>query len=356
LAHGDFIWCDLATGDPAGASAFYTEIFGWRETGAIEIDTGPYRVFSCAGGEVAGVYEMPGKFQSMGLPNFWMSYIEVDDVSQAVETANRHGGKVELGPIDFFDGASVALIRDPLGAGFTVYQGPPLGTAVQTPKPGQRVWHSLHTSDAKAVMPFYESLFGWAREETATGSVFARDSAGGKIAEIQELSEEVRGSFVYWVIHFGVASVEETERRAESKGGRIASRFEDQTVGRTSLLYGPDNAGFCISQVTDVSNRPVESDRKPGTSPPISVPWKSCLALAALWGATLLEQEWVWGVMFLLWAIPALKYGRVFLLEDVRRDRYPVVFWLIVFTWIGLSLLLIVYDLAPEWLESTYSS
>ena len=114
MAHGEFIWADLSSYRPDVTRPFYSQIFEWSfDDYAALVSKRP----------TSGLYQMPQKFIDMGMPSFWMSYIAVDDVEAAVKTAGEMGGKVELGPAPFVGGGEYALIRDPLGAGFTVYNG-----------------------------------------------------------------------------------------------------------------------------------------------------------------------------------------------------------------------------------------
>lgn len=78
----------------------------------------------------------------------------------------------------------------------------------------------------------------------------------------------------------------------------------------------------------------------------MNIRWKASLALALVYLGILFSWNWVWGVLFLLWTIPALGSGRIHLIEEVDRGSHPVLYWLILATWIFLSLYLIWIDLA----------
>lgn len=71
------------------------------------------------------------------------------------------------------------------------------------------------------------------------------------------------------------------------------------------------------------------------------------LALVVVYLAVLFGWQWVWGVLFLMWTIPALITGEIHLIGRVSKKQNPVLFWFIVCTWIGLSIFLIVADLIP---------
>ena len=165
MAHGDFIWADLSSYRPDVTRPFYSQLFEWKfDDYAAHVGKSP----------TAGLFQMPQKFMDMGMPSFWMSYIAVDDVAQVVKTANEMGGKIELGPAEFEGGGQYALIRDPLGARFTVYSGSALDGAATGVN--ARLGHTLIVSNAKAVMPFYSALFDWNFE-----------AAGHETFEIQQL-------------------------------------------------------------------------------------------------------------------------------------------------------------------------
>ncbi len=72
--------------------------------------------------------------------------------------------------------------------------------------------------------------------------------------------------------------------------------------------------------------------------------WRTLVALAIIYLAVVMGWMWVWGILFIMWTVPALYSGRTVLVEPVDRDENPVLFWFIIGTWIVLSLYLIVAD------------
>ena len=71
------------------------------------------------------------------------------------------------------------------------------------------------------------------------------------------------------------------------------------------------------------------------------------IALAVIYVAVLAGWQSVWGVLFIMWTIPALVSGEVHLITRVRKRENPLLFWSIIITWIGLSLFLLFADLIP---------
>ena len=71
--------------------------------------------------------------------------------------------------------------------------------------------------------------------------------------------------------------------------------------------------------------------------------WPTWVALAALWALTLANQYWVYALLFLAWAAYDLATGESHFIQRVARRDQPVTFWLVVSTWILMSLLWIAY-------------
>src|SRR6185436_3370472 len=89
-------WIDLYSSDPDKASAFYGELFGWTAQPPQE-GFGGYFVYTKDGKAVAGCMRNDG---SMGYPDAWGIHLMTDDVDRAAEATAKHGGSVEMGPMD----------------------------------------------------------------------------------------------------------------------------------------------------------------------------------------------------------------------------------------------------------------
>ena len=76
------------------------------------------------------------------------------------------------------------------------------------------------------------------------------------------------------------------------------------------------------------------------------VRWLTLAALAIVIAAVIFNFQWVWGLLFLFWSGTSLVTGVTFLVEPIHRDEDPWLFWAITTLWLGLSVALIVIDLA----------
>ena len=65
--------------------------------------------------------------------------------------------------------------------------------------------------------------------------------------------------------------------------------------------------------------------------------WRCLMGLVLVYCAILMNLNWIWGVLFLVWVVPDIRRGTTFFLEPVTRRENPVIYWAIMLTWIGLS-------------------
>ncbi len=74
--------------------------------------------------------------------------------------------------------------------------------------------------------------------------------------------------------------------------------------------------------------------------------WLTVAAIAVLAGATYYNWYWVWGVLFIYWAISGLRSGDAFVVEPIERSHNPVMFWLITAMWGGFGVWSVYWDLS----------
>ncbi|MCY3630753.1 MAG: hypothetical protein F4120_02255 [Rhodothermaceae bacterium] len=84
--------------------------------------------------------------------------------------------------------------------------------------------------------------------------------------------------------------------------------------------------------------------------------WVNVVALAVLLVATLMNWMWIWGILFIYWAVPAFLTSETHLVGPISRDTQPVIFWLVTVLWIVLGVVTILLDLAPGAVETVLGS
>ena len=111
--HGAFSWSELLVDDADSAISFYTDVIGW-EVETMEMPQGSYHVVKAGGEPVGGIMKKPEGFEQM--PNFWGTYITVDDVDKTLAKAEAAGGKAAYPPMDVPGVGRMCAIIDKSGA------------------------------------------------------------------------------------------------------------------------------------------------------------------------------------------------------------------------------------------------
>lgn len=75
------------------------------------------------------------------------------------------------------------------------------------------------------------------------------------------------------------------------------------------------------------------------------IKWRALLGLALVFTALVLNLNWLFGLVFMLWILPDIRTGTTHFLETVSRRQNPVTYWAVVLTWLSLSLYLLLEPL-----------
>lgn len=117
-APGALCWNELGSPDLDGSAAFYGELLGWTTTPMEGADP-PYLVIKTADGHTNGGIRPPAP---PGTPPFWLVYFATADIDAALDDVTRLGGSVLVGTTDIGI-AKIAVVQDPQGAVFALYDG-----------------------------------------------------------------------------------------------------------------------------------------------------------------------------------------------------------------------------------------
>lgn len=116
---GDVSWHELYATDAEAAMKFYTELFGWRPTEAMDMgEMGKYHMFGRAF-PLGGMMNKPKEMAEV--PNHWGLYFCVPDVHASAKLVEANGGKVLNGPMEVPGGDWIVNCLDPQGASFSLH-------------------------------------------------------------------------------------------------------------------------------------------------------------------------------------------------------------------------------------------
>ncbi|GAA4959975.1 VOC family protein [Yinghuangia aomiensis] len=237
-------WADLGTADPDASLAFYGTVFGWH--GAPGPGDADYYT-SCAvrGRRVAGIRLLP----EPDLPIGWTTYLATDDADAAVVKAAAEGAEVTYPPMDVLDMGRFALLTDPTGAPFGLWQARSLVGAELVNEPGGIVWTELLTRNTPRALAFYGALFGYAFEDMSAEGfdyhAFSVDDRprGGIMGMDANWPDELPA---HWHVTFRVADTDATAGLVRAAGGTVLSEPRNSPYGRIAQCRDPHGADFAI--------------------------------------------------------------------------------------------------------------
>jgi predicted enzyme related to lactoylglutathione lyase len=247
-APGDFCWIELATTNQNAAKNFYGSLFGWAPN---DMPMGPdsfYTIFRMQGRDCAAGYTM-GE-QEQGAPPHWNLYIAVDNADAAADKAATLGAKVIAPAFDVFDAGRMAVLQDPTGAYFTVWQAKKNTGIGIAGEPGALCWADLSTGDTGRAQKFYAALFGWeiAPGEGKDASGYLHIKNGDRfIGGIQPAEQRNPNAPPHWLIYFYVADVDASAAKAKELGATFfVPPMSVEEVGRMAVMADPQGAVSAI--------------------------------------------------------------------------------------------------------------
>jgi len=206
-------------------------------------------MFKLDGRDAGATYTMRPEQQSQGVPPHWMLYICVESADKSAARAAELGGTVIAPPFDVFDFGRMAVIQDPTGAMFSIWQPMKhVGTTV-TGVPGTLCWADLATTDVDAASRFYSGLFGWkiAPGEKDTSGYLHIQNGEDFIGGIPPSKFKNPNAPPHWMEYFLVADVDATAAKAKELGGNLFMPPSTmQGVGRMSIAADPQGAIFAL--------------------------------------------------------------------------------------------------------------
>jgi predicted enzyme related to lactoylglutathione lyase len=246
---GSFCWIELGTTDQSAAKNFYGSIFGWT---AIDHPMGPdgvYTIFQLERRDAAAAYTLRADQRAQHVPPHWMLYIMVDNVDASAAKVPQLGGKVIVAPFDVMDAGRMAVIADPAGAYFCLWQANrSTGTQIAQVH-GTLCWADLSTPDPERAKAFYSGLFGWqlmVGEKDTSGYLHIKNGEHF-IGGVPPAAHRQPGVPPHWLAYFQVDDVDATANKAKEMGAKLfLPPMSMEGVGRMSVIADPQGAVFAI--------------------------------------------------------------------------------------------------------------
>jgi predicted enzyme related to lactoylglutathione lyase len=242
-----FGWYELLTTDTS-VESFYKQAIGWGAQPAP--DGMPYTLFTADDVPVAGMMEMPEPLRAQSIPPFWLGYVTVANLDEAVERATKLGASVMKAPMEVPGVGRFAAIVDPQGAAISMIEWTnPTGSEAPPMAIGHVGWHELATTDWQAAFDFYAAMFGWQKAE-------AMDMGPMGTYQMFSLGDRTLGGMMNrppqmpvsaWGFYVSVDDIDAAHNRVVSGGGTVLQGPMEVPGGIWILQFrDPKGAFFAI--------------------------------------------------------------------------------------------------------------
>jgi predicted enzyme related to lactoylglutathione lyase len=263
-------WVDTGQPDPEAAVAFYRGLFGWEFEDVMPPGSqGKYFMARLRGGDVAAVGSLPEGAPAVAT---WNTYIWVPSADETASRAQEAGGRIVMEPFDVLDSGRMAVLADPEGAAFSVWQPGRHKGAQIVNEPGSVNFNGLNTRDVETAKRFYGSVFGW-RTYTIGGAEMwtlpgygdhleERDPGlrerlaefGGEpgfedvVASIDPLGDDQTDIPAHWSVTFSTDDADALAARAAELGGSVVVPPLDVPWARMTVIADPQGASFIATR------------------------------------------------------------------------------------------------------------
>jgi uncharacterized protein len=264
-------WVDTNQPDPAAALAFYGELFGWEFEDVAPAGSGTtYAIGRIRGRDAAAVASSvaPGEPQAAK----WNTYVWVEDADKTAAVARDAGGTVVAEPFEVPGAGRMAVIVDPEGPAFCLWQTRGHKGAQVVNEHGSVNFNGLTTRDPEGARAFYGAVFGWKTLELPSGTTWTLPGYGDHLEEInpgvrammsqmnapegfidvvanlQPIADNDSETQPGWNVTFGVDDVAIIATRARQLGGDVVTEPFDAPWCRLAVIKDPQGATFIASQ------------------------------------------------------------------------------------------------------------
>ena len=245
ITPGHFCWVELATSDQPAAKKFYSSLFGWQVE---DMPIGPddnYSMFDLEGRRAGAAYTLRPDERAMGIPPHWNLYVAVESADKTAAKVGALGGRILAQPFDVFDAGRMAVVQDPAGAVFCIWE-PKKHIGLGISGPNTFCWADLRTPDRDKVKPFYEELFGWkfdpgdGKDPSGYWHIVSASRGIGGLPPAEHFDPKTPP---HWLIYFYVNDVDAAAEKAKAGGATFyVPPMTMEGVGRMAVLADPQGA------------------------------------------------------------------------------------------------------------------
>ena len=237
-----FCWFDYVSKDNAKAQGFFGELFNWttKPMGDMTMIT--------AGEHAIGAY----RATPQGAPPHahWLSYMQVESAGATIAKITAAGGRQLQEPAAIAEAGTWAVVADPFGAPFALWQPAKAEAAEFRGVPGTFCWNELYTEQPEKSVAFYQAI-GNLRDKPMDmgggGTYHVLESFGKSRAGI--MKSPMPGIPQHWMPYVQVANADQTLAKAKRLGAEVkVEAMSSPGVGRFAVIVDPRGASLGVLQ------------------------------------------------------------------------------------------------------------
>jgi uncharacterized protein len=235
-------WVDYGATDVEAAVRFYSEVLGWAPHPAGP-EHGGYVLCRVGEHDAAGI----GPNNAPGTPPAWLTYLATTDADVTAGKALEAGGTVLAAPFEVAGLGRMAVIADPEGAVFGVWQAlGHIGSSVVN-EPGGLTWNEAAHRDPEVGRAFYATVFGYRYAPVpGAGDVYRTFSVDGEHPVGGMGAVPVPETPPHWLTYFAVTDADATVAAARERGATVEAGPFDTEFGRMATITDPWGATFAV--------------------------------------------------------------------------------------------------------------
>ena len=242
---GRFVWFEYVSQDAQKAQGFFGELFGWSTKG-VPMPEGEYTMIAAQDGKtIGGYFAAPDPKAPAG----WLPYLQVQSAADIAARVKKLGGSVMKEPFKVGDFATMAVVTDPHGAGFALWQPNKVEDSGK-PAAGHFCWNELASKDPKASVAFYSQIGGFTEKSMdmqgqGTYHLLESDGQGRAGIMAQQMPQQPHA----WLPYVQVANTDQTVDKARRLGATIVvPPTPIPNVGRFAIFVDPQSVATGILQ------------------------------------------------------------------------------------------------------------
>ncbi len=246
---GRFVWFEYVSKDLPKAQGFFGELFNWKTQPmpAPGLPGGQYTMIAASEHTIGGYVPAPDGAPARG---HWLAHLQVESATATIALVKVAGGKVLMDAMKMGDKGTYAVVADPLGGAFALWQPAKAEAGEYRGAAGTFCWNELYTDEVAQSVSFYETVGGFKDAPMKMGPMGTYHVLNSfEKARAGIMKSPMPGIPQHWMPYVQVASADQTLEKAKRLGAEIVVPANSVPgVGRLGVLLDPQGGSIGVLQ------------------------------------------------------------------------------------------------------------